>query len=250
MKKVGRSEIDVALGILKNNCGISSRTQWNFQVALNLRLQPADLHLPYLEPDPEIEFHVNGVNPGSLLRIELRELISPKQHQFLPFKRRVQIARSLVPLVKRCQAFRIEPLVLVVRPGLDGVVIDSDLSVGVSDGDVDGKVVLQSVVAGKSELRERGVRDVELDVGGAEYEPKDESSKANDDNKGDYELQKEAKEAAAAAPPATAMAVVGLGWWWDCRAVVGTVQVGLFLSHGELKESKRKWAVEFYTSII
>lgn len=120
-------------------------------------------------------------------------------------------------LVKRCQGVRIEPLVLVVRPGLDGFVIDSDLFVGISDGDVERKVVLESIVGSETELGERGIRDVKLDcINGAEDEPKDKDSKAKDHNDGDYETEKKPKKAATrATAAATARPVVGLAWWWD-----------------------------------
>ncbi len=85
-----------------------------------------------------------------------------------------------------------EPLVLIVGPGLDFVVVDSDLLVGVSDSDVEGKIVLEIVVFGEIELGQRGFIDIEVHFVGSEDQPKDENSKANNDNQGDYEFQKEA----------------------------------------------------------
>jgi hypothetical protein len=221
----------MALGSLKNNGRIPGRTQRNFQATLNLRPESAEVHLSKLyylelaerllselEPDPEIELHINGVNPSKLLRIELRELISPQQNQLLPHKHGVQKARILVPLVKRRQSIRTEPLVLVLRGGLDGVVVDSELLVGVSDWHVEGKVVVESSVfaGGEIQLRERRLCDVELDVSGAEDEPKDEENKAN--------LQKAAE--AFAAFPARLATVRG------CRGPeVDAVLVWLFLCH-------------------
>ena len=191
MSKVAKSKIDVALGSLKTSW-ISIRTQWNFQVTLNLGLQLPSLQLSHLEPDSEIKLHINIINPSTLLRIKLRKLISPKQNQVPPLKHGVQFTRSLMPLIKGCQKLRIEPLVLIVGPGLDFVVVDSDLLVGVSDSDVEGKIVLEIVVFGEIELGQRGFIDIEVHFVGSEDQPKDENSKANDDNQGDYEFQKEA----------------------------------------------------------
>lgn len=124
-----------------------------------------------------------------------------------------------MPLVKgrrRCE--RAEPLVLVDGPGLDAVVVDPDLLVGVADGDVEGEVVVEGVVIGEVELREVGVGDVELDAVGADYEPEDQNGQPHHDDGGHNELENKAEDAAAAAAErvaATARAVVGLGFGWD-----------------------------------
>jgi len=117
-----------------------------------------------------------------------------------------------MPLIKRCQTLGTKPLVIIVSPNLYRIVVDTDLLVGVSGSDGDGKVVLESVVGREIELGKRGFRGVEFQVGGAEDKPKDENSKANDDNQRDYEFQ---KAGTAAAASATAGAVVGLAWRQD-----------------------------------
>lgn len=124
-----------------------------------------------------------------------------------------------MPLVKgRRRGVRAEPLVLVDGPGLDAVVVDPDLLVGVADGEVEGEVVVEGAVIGEVELGEVGFGDVELDVVGADYEPEDEKGQAHYDDGGHNELENKAEDAAAAAAEgvaATAMAVVGLGFGWD-----------------------------------
>jgi len=138
-----------------------------------------------------------------------------------------QDSRVLVPLVERRQFHGVKSLVLVVRIGLDGVVVYPNPLVGVSDGDVERHVVVERVVVGGGEIeaRERGVGDVELEVVGAEDEPDDEHGEANDyeDREDDFENETEdavaeAAEkapAAAAAATATAVAVVGFTCRWD-----------------------------------
>lgn len=59
-----------------------------------------------------------------------------------------------MPLVKRRQIHRIEALVLIVSPDRDELVVDSNLLVGISDGDVERKVVLEGIVGGEIELGE------------------------------------------------------------------------------------------------
>ena len=87
-----------------------------------------------------------------------------------------------MPLIKRCQTLGIKPVVIIVSRNLYRIVVDTDLLVGVSGSDVEGKVVLENVVGREIELGKRGFCGVEFQVGGAEDKPKDENSKANDDN--------------------------------------------------------------------
>ncbi|GKU92350.1 hypothetical protein SLEP1_g6088 [Rubroshorea leprosula] len=156
---------------------------------------------------------------------------------FLPLKRGVQVTGILVPLIERCQLLGSEPLVLIVRVGLDAVVVDANFLVGVAHGDVEGEVVVEVVVGGEVELGKGGIRHVKLNYVGAEYEPEDEGSQTQDDDSSDYELDKEAQEAAAATARTMAVAVVGPGRW-DGGAVVGPVQVGMFLCHGITQEQE------------
>lgn len=141
-------------------------------------------------------------------------------------------------LVKRGQRLRAKPLVLVESVGFDAIVVYADLFVWVSDGDVESEIVVEHVGGGgEVELGKRGIGDVKLDPIGAEDEPEDEHQKAYNDNNAADEFQKETEKAAAAAvPSAAALAVVGSAGWRDWRAVVGSVQVGLFLCHGNVKE--------------
>lgn len=143
----------------------------------------------------------------------------------LSIEKGAQDTRVLVPLVERRQIHRVKSLVLVVRIGLDGVVVYPNPLVGVSDGDVERHVVVERVVGGEIELRERGVCDVELEVVGAEDEPDDERGEANDYEDSEDDFENEAEDAlaeaaekapaAAAAATAAAVAVVGFACRWD-----------------------------------
>ena len=86
------------------------------------------------------------------------------------------------------------------------------------------------------ELGEGRVGDVDLHDVGANDEPDEEGGDADDDDDGEDELEDKAEEAAAApaAPAAASGAVVGFRRW-DGGAVVGSVQLGLFLRHGRLR---------------
>lgn len=60
----------------------------------------------------------------------------------------MQICGVFVALIKRCscQSHKSESLVSIVGNDLDSAVVYAHLFVGVSDGDVDGKVVVETVV--------------------------------------------------------------------------------------------------------
>ncbi|GKV07228.1 hypothetical protein SLEP1_g19026 [Rubroshorea leprosula] len=189
-------EINLALGCLRSTGQPAIRAalwDFDFQITLNLGLKPARLQFPQLEPNPQIQFHINTVNSRILLLIALGNSISAEQHQFLPLKRGVEVTGTLVPLIERRRLLGSKPLVLVVLVGLDAVVVDADFLVGVAH--------------------------------------EDEGSQTQDDDRGDYELDKEAQEAAAATARTMAVAVIGRGRW-DSGVVVGSAQVGMFLYRG------------------
>lgn len=83
-----------------------------------------------------------------------------------------------MPLVKRRDVTVTEPLVSVVSPDLDLVVVDADPSVRVPDREVEVEAVLEVVVRAECELRELGVGDVELDCVWTEDKPDDQSGDA------------------------------------------------------------------------
>lgn len=121
-------------------------------------------------------------------------------------------------LVKRLQFFGGESLPLVDCSRLDPIVVHPDAAVGVPDGQVDGQVVLERVVAVEVELGQRCIGGVELDFVGAEYEPANEDDDPDDDEDGAEDLEhagaeaaEEAAEGVAAETPAATGAVVGLG---------------------------------------
>lgn len=71
-----------------------------------------------------------------------------------------------------------------------------------------------------------------LDNVGTYDEPEEEDDDADDDDDGEDEFEEEVEDAAAAAAAdAAAWAVVGFLWRRDGGAVVGSVQLGLFLIH-------------------
>lgn len=98
-------------------------------------------------------------------------------------------------------------------------------------------------VVGKVELGERCVGGVEFDGVGAENQPADEDDDSDDNENGDEDLAYAGADAvgdaaaaaaegvATAAASSAARAVIGFGGRRDGGAVVGSVQVGLFISH-------------------
>lgn len=153
-------------------------------------------------------------NPKTLLRIKHGKLIRSKQNQLLPFERRTQNGRILVALVKWGQGLGAKPLAHIESVGFDAIVVNADLFVGVSDGDVEIKIVVEHVVVGgggEVELGDqRRVGDMELDPAGVEDEPEDEDREACNDGNTPDELEKEIEKAAA-----VASAAVGSAGWRD-----------------------------------
>ncbi|KAF5473491.1 hypothetical protein F2P56_010099 [Juglans regia] len=137
-------------------------------------------------------------------------------------------------LVKWGKRHRTKPLIFEIGPGFDAIVVYADLFVGVSNVDVEGKVVVERViVGGEVELGKRGVGDMKLDPVGADDEPEDEDRKAYNDSDAYNELEKQTEKApTAAATTAASVAVIVSIRRWNCRAVVCSVQVRLFLCHG------------------
>lgn len=123
----------------------------------------------------------------------------------------------------------VEPLVLVECPAFHSVIVDAELFVRVTSGEVEDKVVTEGVV-GVVELGEPGVGDVKLEGAWLDDEPEDEDSEADDDDEGDEELPEESEKAAAAAS-ASAIAGVGLLDRGNGGTIVGAVQMGLLISH-------------------
>lgn len=55
-------------------------------------------------------------------------------------------------LEKGCQGYDLEPRVLVESPGLDAIIVDGYLLVGVSNADVESEVVVDGVGVSEVEL--------------------------------------------------------------------------------------------------
>jgi hypothetical protein len=120
-----------------------------------------------------------------LLRIKHGKLIRSKQKQLLPFEHRTQNGRILVALVKRGKRLGAKPLAHIESVGFEAIVVNADPFVGVSDGDVESKIVVEHanvvvvvVVGDGVDLGERRVGDVKLDPAGAEDEPEGEDREA------------------------------------------------------------------------
>lgn len=148
-----------------------------------------------------------------------------------------------MPLVKPSQIHRTEPLIFVKRANLDIVVVDPDPPVWISHGDIQSEIVMQVVVRGcEIELRESGVGGVKLKEIWTEDEPQEETGNGDENEESDDDLTDqiedtaadavaEAAKTAAAGVAAAAGAVVGFGRGRNGRAVVGSVEVGVFGSH-------------------
>ena len=212
VQKISIEVIDGALLSLKSTNCISTLAQRNLQITFNPRFELSGLDSPQLKPNPQIKLHLNLINPSTLLFIEILKQFG-SNNQLLSLKHRVQNVCGFVALVKWGQSNRTKPLTLVKSSGFNAIIVDADLLVGVSDGEVQSEVIMEVVVGGEVELCERGICYVELDSGGADYEPEDEEGYSDEDDCGEDELEDETEDAAAAAPEGTsaaAGAVVGL----------------------------------------
>jgi len=195
--------------------------QRHLQIALDLRLESGSLNRTQLETNPKIELHIDIVNPRTLLRIVRGNII---HHNMLPLERHIQLRGVLLPLVKRRQRIDGETLAAVKRPGLDTVVVDPDVLVRVSDGEIQIQIVVEIGAGGvggvEVELGEGGVGDVELDPGRAEGEPEEEEDEAGGEEHGEEDLEEAVEDAAAEAAQGVAAAsaswaVVGFRRRWD-----------------------------------
>jgi len=190
----------VTLGRLKSR-STSRRSQRKLQFTFNLGLEFGGFEDTNLEPNPQIQLDINIVNPRTGLRIVLGKLRITENHHVLALKHSVQVVGLLVTLIKPGQLNRIETLILVVSPSLDLVIVDADALVGVSDGHVEGQVVVEGVAGGGVvELGERGVVHIEFNLVGSEYEPDYEEGNADDDEDGAQDLEHQTAEAAAQTP--------------------------------------------------
>lgn len=72
--------------------------------------------------------------------------------------------------------------IFIKRNRFDAIVIDSDSSVRVSDGDVDCEIVVESVVFGEIELREGSIGGDEVDNVRTDDEPGEEPEDDGDDD--------------------------------------------------------------------
>ena len=122
-------------------------------------------------------------------------------------------------LIESGQLDGIKSLTFVENPSFDTVVVNADALIRVSDGHVEGEIVVEIVVGGEIELGESSVGDVELDLVGSEGEPKDEDYDADDDDEGENDLEDAIEDTATAAGEwvasvTAAGAVIGFWWWW------------------------------------
>lgn len=148
------SVIPVALGGLKPT-GSSSivRSQRNVQVTTNLRLQFPSFEQTQLEPNLQIQLQINIINTRSLLLVQLRNPIRIENHHLLTLEGSAPHARRLMMLKHRFQILGTEPNIMVQRTRFDVVVVDPQPLVGVTNRDVEGKIVIEGVgVVGVVEL--------------------------------------------------------------------------------------------------
>ena len=143
--------------------------------------------MPNLDPTHlnsklKIELHINAIVPITLLRIVVRNLTSPQHQHLLSIKHSAQLSRILVALVKRCQILRIKSLAFIITIDLEGIVIYTHPLVGVSNGEIEIKVVVKCVVRGEIELCQWSISGIELKVVGANKEPEDEGGNAHNDD--------------------------------------------------------------------
>ena len=183
--------------------------QRNLQITVNLRLKLPGLEKQKLEPDPQINLQIDAVNSGIFVFVQFRCLIGTQEHHLLPFKLRAQKISTLMVLIERRQILRVEPNILIQRPGFDAVVVDAEPLVRVSDGDVESEIIMESI-AGVVELGEGCVGDMEFDLVGTNDEPEHNTEKGDYDEEGYKDFADTAADAvkeAAATPPNAAAAI-------------------------------------------
>lgn len=83
-------------------------------------------------------------------------------------------------------------LALIESIGLDGIIVNPNPPVGVSDGHVESQIVVEGVVVvvgGEVKLSQGGVVGINLDLVGAEDEKQDEDDDPNSDENGAEDLE-------------------------------------------------------------
>lgn len=171
-------------------CSLESITRFviiqrDLQLAVNqlaiLASRSKKLGLQLSEPGigPNSNLHIDTINPSCSLRVKLGDVMLAEFHQLLlPLKHHMmQNGRVLVALVKRYRIGQSHETKLLLSIGsrhFDPMVIHASPYARVSDGDVEGEVVVEStsvVVGGEIELGERSIGDSEFGVLGKEDEP-------------------------------------------------------------------------------
>lgn len=156
---------------------------------MDLGLERLGLEHTQLEPHLQVQFHIDVVNPRGLLLVQFRSLVSAQCYGLLTLEDRVQFAGVLVALIERVEEIGVKPGILVQCTRFDVVVVDSEPLVGVSDGDVEGHVVVEHAVAGVVELGEGGVGHVNLHHVGAHDQPEQEDRDPHDDHDGEDDFE-------------------------------------------------------------
>lgn len=179
----------------------------NNQVAFDLGAELRGLDRTQLEPYLEIQKEIDVVNSRGLILIQLRKLLGIKQNCGVTREQRGEDAGSLVALVEGSEGHRIERDRVVECVGLQMVVEDANLSIGVANGDVEGEMVGEGRVV-VVELSEGGLGDMEFDEVGTNKEPEHESGDGESDDDGDEQIEKAGEETAAT----TAVVHVATAW--------------------------------------
>lgn len=197
---------------LTQSCTVGG--QRNLQITIDLWLELARLEKPHLEPYPEVQLELNVKDTLGLFLIVLRNDIAAQQQRLLAFEDRGHDSGVLVPLIERVQTQIAESLILEECVGFNVVVVDADPSIGIANGDIESKVVVEGVV-GVIETGDGGVGHMEIDLVGTKQKPDDKSDDGNDDDNGAEQLvetpantSEKAAATAAAAIAATARAMI------------------------------------------
>lgn len=123
-----------------------------------------------------MHLYLNIINPIISLLLIISPITTSKNNNMLSSENyRPKISSIFMPLIKDWSLDSAKSLPCVYRIGLDGIVVDSDAPVRVSDGEVDCKIVVEIVVVvlGEVESGEGCVRGVKFDFVGSDYEPED-----------------------------------------------------------------------------
>lgn len=117
-------------------------------VIVGFRFQKLHLVLSIPDVDPKSYLHINTINPSNSLLVKLGDVTLPKFHQLLlPFKHKMMqescVPVDLVKWYRIRQIYQAKLLLSVASLHCHAAVVNADPYIGVSDGDVEGEVVVK-----------------------------------------------------------------------------------------------------------